>query len=99
MIRPLVMLKTRSWVIRSHKNYPHPSLRLSGGGQGEVDDLRGAPCQAGHCKVQPVSFSGGEVLSPGTMESTWNKSSGSPAGLVSAWPTKAEVISWWSPLR
>ena len=39
--------------------------------------------QAGHCRVQPVSDTGGEVLSPATMESTRNRSSriGGPLGL------------------
>src|SRR5262249_22059792 len=49
--------------------------------------------QAGHCSVQPVSLSGGDVLSPGTTWSTRNRSSGSSLPFDTASPTKAEVIS------
>jgi hypothetical protein len=50
--------------------------------------------QRGVCILQPVSATAGAVLSPATTASTLNKSSGSPAGLLKASPTNAEVISW-----
>jgi hypothetical protein len=56
-------------------------------------DTSRSSCQAGHWSVQPVSETGGEVLSPAMIVSTLNKSSGSltPFGRTS--PMKAEVIS------
>ncbi len=76
-----------------------------GHGAGRGGSLRGkgealaSLAHAGHCTLQPVASSGGAVLSPGTTSLTLNRSSGSLAPLGTTSPTKAEVMSWWSPLR
>src|SRR5262249_56882603 len=74
-----------------------PALPSPCSGEGSGGGINHSRRQAGHCRVQPVSLSGGEGLSPGMTVSTLNKSSGSPPRFVSASPTNAEVISWWSP--
>jgi hypothetical protein len=82
---------------------PYPDLlrpkrgereRAAARGKGECDHSRCAEWRyAGHCIVQPVSDTGGDVSSPGTMVSTLNRSSGSSAPFDCASPTKADVIN------
>src|SRR5437660_12747494 len=106
MISPLVTLKSRSCVIggvgcrAGVKRVPETRCarqRHAGARQFFGAEVPGD--QAGHCRLQPVSDTAGEVLSPATIVSTLNRSSGSPAAFDSASPTKADVMSWWSPLR